>query len=1005
MTNDRFNDNLRVFIRCRPVLPTESTSVTDTSTYSIVRILDNKLVVVLDPEKVYREQMNGKEYAGNDDPDAVIKPLSKHFHNDVLRVNRSREKQYAFDIVFDGNDTQQNVFEKCVEPLLDSVLDGFNATCFAYGQTGSGKTYTMLGPEDSPGIMFRALQGIFDRIAHSTSNSSDYEYKIILSYLEIYNENIRDLIQPSDEYLELREDNDRMHVVGLTEITVKSVKETMQILRKGNQNRIQEETSHNKESSRSHAVLQINVEKRSRLPDVNEEVQVGKLSLIDLAGSERAAESNNRGIRLREGANINRSLLALGNCINALGQRNNKGGYIPYRDSKLTRLLKDSLGGNCRTSMISCISPTNYEDTINTLKYANRAKNIRMTVTRNITNVNHHIVHYTNIINELKGEITNLKQKLIVTNKQLNFQKKQVSQANLKRINTYSELDLEFDSLTQEVVANFEEMMQARKSVIELEALELANKLQISKLQHELSNTKESILKSPASKRTQLIQSVSKRRREIEDLIQNMGRNARMKSEFQEKYEQLELLAITLKEKLKLATSDNRQKQEMLTQLFRLHLLELQNTELQSFQSKQEDLIKDKDITIENLKMQLLVRDAMINSQYELLTRYQKYEIEYPPSYIPYSEFTHDIYNEVLEDNQYSEPSSSRTLPPISVPMEDGIIYPISDLELLEDVDTTSDLVGDLSNRNSNERTNSRITERSSTPSPKRRSEMIRKNSFSTPPPQRRYSVLTPNPQTNNSNSTNSKIINPKSNGKSAKKISKKSQYKHRLLSKIYGYTPLNKKSPNRKKKEELISKDLDSNNVQANKNDLDQIQPIEDLVETEEIVMKDPESITSMDPIENKEQEVEELFIKKTIGKQEIPSDNRIFEPSAILKLEVSDNESSRMSLQQARLLRKQRLKENKPNKDVSMSLHDDVVPPERSESPEQTIRQFKNLGEGSRVSSSVDMEFQKDSKFPSLYSRRRLQSIPVSQSYEENFMKKMMYLERQRQLLHKTP
>lgn len=189
----------------------------------------------------------------------------------------------------------------------------------------------------------------------------------------------RDLIQVSNETLDLREDPIRGVVIaGLSEIPVTSTSEIMELIIASNKNRTTEPTKANITSSRSHAVLQITVEHTESAKQL-----AGKLSLIDLAGSERAAKTQNRGIRLIEGANINRSLLALGNCINALYEMHKRGPsskmHIPYRDSKLTRLLKDSLAGNCNTVMIACISPTSlsYEDTMNTLKYANRAKNIK----------------------------------------------------------------------------------------------------------------------------------------------------------------------------------------------------------------------------------------------------------------------------------------------------------------------------------------------------------------------------------------------------------------------------------------------------------------------------------------------------------------------------------------------------------------------------------------------------------------------------------------------------
>jgi kinesin family protein 18/19 len=176
---------------------------------------------------------------------------------------------------------------------------------------------------------------------------------------------------------------------------VVSVEEILSLLLQGNQRRTVEATGANSTSSRSHAVMQITTEFTERHSGVQGELHVGKLSLIDLAGSERASRTQNRGMRMIEGANINKSLLALGNCINALHENHTKEkqNYVPYRDSKLTRLLKDSLGGNCQTVMIACIGPSirHFEDTHNTLKYANRAKNIKTSVHQNVMSVEYHV--------------------------------------------------------------------------------------------------------------------------------------------------------------------------------------------------------------------------------------------------------------------------------------------------------------------------------------------------------------------------------------------------------------------------------------------------------------------------------------------------------------------------------------------------------------------------------------------------------------------------------------
>lgn len=233
----------------------------------------------------------------------------------------------------------------------------------------------MVGTQENPGIMVLTLRDMFETIRQDKER--DYELKV--SYVEIYNEVIHDLLvhNSKDTYLELRDDPIKgVTIAGVTETKVDDSKQVMNLLLQGNKRRTTEATNANQTSSRSHAVFQISVSSKEKTKGTNVEVLSGKLSLIDLAGSERGSVTENRGIRLMEGAKINRSLLSLANCINALGDKAKKGFFVPYRDSKLTRMLKDSLGGNCKTVMITTISPASnqYEETVNTLKYASRAK-------------------------------------------------------------------------------------------------------------------------------------------------------------------------------------------------------------------------------------------------------------------------------------------------------------------------------------------------------------------------------------------------------------------------------------------------------------------------------------------------------------------------------------------------------------------------------------------------------------------------------------------------------
>ncbi|KAF7592710.1 kinesin-like protein Klp5 [Aspergillus hancockii] len=358
---------------------------------SIIKVIDDRCLVFDPPE------------------DSPVQKFSKSV---VPQGKRVKDQTFAFDRIFDQNATQGEVYESTTRTLLDSVLDGYNATVFAYGATGCGKTHTITGTAQQPGIIFLTMQELFERIEE---RSEEKVTEISLSYLEIYNETIRDLLVPggSKGGLMLREDSNKsVSVSGLSSHHPQNVQQVMDMIMKGNECRTMSPTEANATSSRSHAVLQINLAQKDRNADINEPHTMATLSIIDLAGSERASATKNRGERLFEGANINKSLLALGSCINALCD-SRKQNHVPYRNSKLTRLLKFSLGGNCKTVMIVCVSPSSqhFDETQNTLRYANRAKNIQTKVTRNVFNVNRHVKDFLvkideqmNLINELKAQ-------------------------------------------------------------------------------------------------------------------------------------------------------------------------------------------------------------------------------------------------------------------------------------------------------------------------------------------------------------------------------------------------------------------------------------------------------------------------------------------------------------------------------------------------------------------------------------------------------------------------
>ncbi|KII95806.1 hypothetical protein PLICRDRAFT_693946 [Plicaturopsis crispa FD-325 SS-3] len=355
-------------------------------------------------------------------------------------TKRYKDKRFMFDRVFDHEARQQDVYAATSQPLLKGLLDGYNATVFAYGATGCGKTHTISGTEADPGIIYLTMADLFQRIA---DRRDEWNVEVMVTFLEIYNEEIRDLLaEPGAPVprggLSIREDKS-VKVVGLVELRPNSAEEVKEIVLQGNGRRMQSPTHANETSSRSHAVLQVHVSQSPRTASVTEQRTMATLSIIDLAGSERAAATTNMGQRMVEGANINKSLLALGNCINALCESGGAVRHVPYRNSKLTRLLKFSLGGNCKTVMIVCVAPTSnhFDDTHNTLVYAERATKIKSkVVTRNVVNVDRHVGRYVEAINRLNTEVAELKAKLAgkaTAENAIVQRKKQEAQAEVER--------------------------------------------------------------------------------------------------------------------------------------------------------------------------------------------------------------------------------------------------------------------------------------------------------------------------------------------------------------------------------------------------------------------------------------------------------------------------------------------------------------------------------------------------------------------------------------------
>eukprot|EP00466_Bigelowiella_natans_P012990 jgi/Bigna1/57576/fgenesh1_pm.20_\ len=309
-----------------------------------------------------------------------------------LASGKGDDRKFTFDYSFWSHDPkkkskfagQEDVFNNLGTMVLDNAFNGYNASLLAYGQTGSGKSYTMMGADgEQRGIIPRLSEALFER--GSTDYCKGMSYKVELSYLEIYSERIRDLLSPNankKKGLKVREDPETgPYVDGLLTCAVSSFEELEKLMVIGNKTRTVAATKMNAQSSRSHAVLTITFI-ATREDDVTNlsTSQTSKIQLVDLAGSERVSKSGVKGVGLREAAMINKSLTTLGMVISSLAKKGGgaKGVFVPYRDSVLTWLLKESLGGNAKTVMIAALSPAdiNYEETLSTLRYANRMKQI-----------------------------------------------------------------------------------------------------------------------------------------------------------------------------------------------------------------------------------------------------------------------------------------------------------------------------------------------------------------------------------------------------------------------------------------------------------------------------------------------------------------------------------------------------------------------------------------------------------------------------------------------------
>ena len=379
-------------------------------------------------------------------------------------ITKYRKKDFEFDFAFEETTTQDEVYKNTTKMLLDNIMNGFNSTVFAYGATGSGKTYTMVGTDSNPGLMVKSIQDLFAKV--NEQQTADKNFTIKFSYVEVYNETLKDLlVETSAQTLDIRDSPDKGTViVGATVIEVTDENYAFELLKNGNKRRREKPTVYNKNSSRSHAILQINVEVEGKSYYDNNinELTFGKFIMVDLAGSERVTAGAKRD-KDSESGSINKSLLALSKCIASLVS--NKSKHIPYRESKLTRMLKDSLCGNSRIVMIATVSPSliNKDETLFTLQYANKAKNIKVNVTKNVIEQKPQVNKYEEIIRGLNVELNELKRQM-----KGNIASVGVAPVITNVLNNETD-DKEYKQLQEMIIKHFEKEKKIKMEIISKE--------------------------------------------------------------------------------------------------------------------------------------------------------------------------------------------------------------------------------------------------------------------------------------------------------------------------------------------------------------------------------------------------------------------------------------------------------------------------------------------------------------------------------------------------------
>lgn len=576
------SENIKVVVRCRPLNKKEK----EKGYKQVVKVDTQRGIVQL--------------YKGPEDTDP---------------------KSFGFNSAYPPDVTQQFIYDDCARPIVDAVLEGFNGTLFAYGQTGTGKTYTMEGIVDSEkdkGIILHAFDHIFAHI----SSVKDREFLVRASFLQIYMEDVFDLLGDPKKKLHVRQLNDDVSVVGLSSHIVKNPEEITKLLMAGKLNRATGATAMNQESSRSHSVFTIIVEQSSE----ERGTRMGKLHLVDLAGSERLGKTEATGDRAKEGAKINQSLLELGNVISALvtGKK-----HVSYRNSKLTQILQDSLGGNSKTCMIATLGPAsyNYDETNSTLLYATRAKDIK-----NAPRINEDPKDA--LLGQLRDRIAELK-------KQLEAQQANAGINGLDNNSELKEIEEKHKKQLEELMAkknvNEEERQKAKQALNEEYERQKKIREESQGLKDKIKQMEESVLVGGEN----LVDKAKQQEEEIRAHESKIRRQQEEQRRLEEKKKQQEEQILLVEKKYTSMSQELTEKSEKIEKLKPLikHLEESIDDIQQQFEREKEEQTKHiYEMNKELVLLQLIAEKFIPKPQLEAVTKSLGYDESEQKVVVPHQE-------------------------------------------------------------------------------------------------------------------------------------------------------------------------------------------------------------------------------------------------------------------------------------------------------------------------------------------------------------------------------